>query len=294
MPNTIIIVNRLVKSIIRRALVEDIGVRGDITSLATIPSGQKSKARIIAKSNGVIAGQAVAEEVFKSLDRGIKYLTIAPDGQKVTAGDEVVRLEGSTRTILTGERTALNLLGRCSGIATMTRQFSDVISGTGAKVCETRKTAPGLRFLDKASVRIGGGVNHRYALYDAFLIKENHVTAAGGITAAITACRESVWGKRGIRVMVEVRNEGEFAEALKANPDRIMFDNMTPQEIVRCRISMEHIQLLPNRKVKKIELEATGGIGINNIREYAETGVDFISIGALTHSVKVMDLSLLL
>jgi nicotinate-nucleotide pyrophosphorylase (carboxylating) len=169
----------------------------------------------------------------------------------------------------------------------MTHEYATAIASTKAKVCETRKTAPGLRYLDKASVRVGGGVNHRYALYDAFLIKENHVAAAGGIAKAISACRESLWGKKRVRVMVEVRNWEEFHEALSAKPDRIMFDNMTPEDIQKCRLSIIETP-------ERIELEATGGITIDNILSYAESGVDFISIGALTHSVKVMDLSLLL
>lgn len=287
-------VNRLVKAVIRRALTEDLGVRGDITSKATIPNGQKSKATIVAKSAGVIAGQNVASWVFQSLDKKVKYEPLAADGQTVEQGAIIARIDGLTEVILTGERTALNLMGRCCGVATLTRRFVEAVALTNAKVCETRKTAPGLRFLDKASVRVGGGVNHRFALFDAFLIKENHVAAAGGIAQAILACRESEWGKKKLRVMVEVRNFDEFQEALAANPDRIMFDNMAPEEIARCRSSLPESQKSKIKNQKSIELEATGGITLDNIRAYAETGVDFISIGALTHSVQVMDLSLLL
>ncbi len=280
-------VNRLVKAIIRRALVEDLGSRGDITTSATVPAGQKAQAVIIAKSNGVIAGQLVASEVFKSLDKKLKYTFLKADGEYVEAGTEITKISGLTAAILSGERSALNLMGRCCGIASMTMEYVEAIAETKAKVGETRKTAPGLRYLDKASVRIGGGVNHRYALYDAFLIKENHVAAAGGISKAVAACRESVWGRRRVRVMVEVRDFGEFQEALAAKPDRIMFDNMTPEEILYCRLSMLEDD-------ESIEFEATGGITISNINDYAESGVGYISIGALTHSVKVMDLSLLL
>jgi len=280
-------VNRLVKAIIRRALTEDLGVRGDITTQATVPANQKSKAVIIAKSPGIIAGQAIACEVFKSLDKKVGYNPLVADGESVDSGTVVARISGPTAAILSGERSALNLLGRCSGIATLTGKYANLLKGTSARVCETRKTAPGLRFLDKASVRTGGGVNHRYALYDAFLIKENHVTAAGGIDKAIRACRESEWGRKKLKVMVEVRNQEEFVEALEARPDRIMFDNMTPQEISVCR------QLISEND-KPPELEATGGITLENLRAYGEAGVDFISIGALTHSVKVLDLSLLL
>jgi len=282
-----IVVNRLVKSIIRRALVEDMGSRGDITTKATVPSGQKRDAVIIAKSVGIVAGQAVAAEVFKSLDKKLKYTPLSTDGEYVSSGTTISKMTGLTEAILSGERTALNLMGRCCGIASMTHEYAEAIAMTNARVCETRKTAPGLRYLDKAAVRVGGGVNHRYALYDAFLIKENHIAAAGGIAKAIIACRDSIWGKKRVRVMVEVRNWEEFHEALSAKPDRIMFDNMKPEEILKCRLSI--VEHDPG-----IELEATGGITIENIREYAETGIDFISIGALTHSVKVMDLSLLL
>ncbi len=281
-------VNRLVKSIIRRTLTEDLGVRGDITTAATVPTDQISSATIVAKSNGVIAGQLVSSEVFRLLDKKLKYEILVDDGIMVDPGTIVARIKGRTSAILTGERSALNLMGRCCGIATMTRLYIDAVAGTNAKVCETRKTAPGLRFLDKAAVRVGGGVNHRYALYDAFLIKENHVAAAGGITQAIKACRESLWGGKKMSVMVEVRNNREFQEALAAKPDRIMFDNMSPEEIVNCRLSMV------NAQKSEIELEATGGITLENIRVYAETGVDFISIGSMTHSVSAMDLSLLL
>jgi len=282
-------VNRTVKAIIRRALVEDVGVRGDVTTAATVPQNQKTTAAIIAKSAGVVAGQKVAAEVFKSLDKTIKYEECASDGDYVAKGTVIAMIKGKTAAILTGERTALNLIGRCCGIATATRAFAEALAGTNAKVCETRKTAPGLRFLDKAAVRVGGGVNHRYALYDAFLIKENHVAAAGGIALAIKACRTSKAGGGKLRVMVEARNREEFLEALSAAPDRILLDNMTPEQIRECA----ELNRWSNSR-KKPELEATGGITLSNARSYAETGVDYVSVGALTHSVTVMDLSLLI
>lgn len=286
-----IIVNRLTKSIVRRALREDLGVRGDVTTMATVPASQRNHAVIKAKSAGVIAGQRVAEEAFRQLDKSVKYSILSPDGSAVDAGMIIARISGPAAAILSGERTALNLLGRCCGIATAANEFVRAVAGTPAKICETRKTAPGLRYLDKASVVVGGGVNHRYALYDAFLIKENHVAAAGGITPAVAACRKSKAGGGKLRVMVEARNWEEYIEAFRAKPDRILLDNMTPVEIAAC---VAHRNTLMKPGEWNLDLEATGGINLENIRSYAETGVAFISIGGLTHSVKAMDLSLLI
>ena len=286
-----IALNRVAKTIIRRALNEDLGKRGDITSHATIPTNLRGEAVIIAKAAGVIAGQQVAAGVFEMLEhrqRGrprpplVKYEATVPDGTPVNPGEEVARISGKVWVILAAERTALNILQRCSGIATLTRQFVEAVAGTNAKISETRKTAPGLRYLDKAAVRVGGGVNHRYALHDAFLIKENHIAAVGSITKAIAACREFARQHGRFRVMVEARNFAEFEEALAAAPDRILLDNMPPVEIRACVA----------RKTGEIELEASGGITLDNIRQYAAAGPDFISVGALTHSVKALDLSL--
>ncbi|NQU04786.1 MAG: carboxylating nicotinate-nucleotide diphosphorylase, partial [Calditrichaeota bacterium] len=194
------------------------------------------------------------------------------------------RIKGKLWAILVAERTALNILGRCCGIATLTDKYVKAVEGTEAKITETRKTAPGLRYLDKAAVLVGGGVNHRYALHDAFLIKENHIKGAGGIVEAISACKDfrAKWGR--FRIMVEATGMDEYMLALSAEPERILLDNMTPNQLKAC-VDVSHAN---------IELEATGGITLDNIRSYAETGVDFISIGALTHSVKALDLSLLL
>lgn len=376
-------VNRLVKAIVRRTLVEDIGVRGDVTTKATVPATQTCRAVIIAKSEGVIAGQAVAAEVFRQVDRRVKYEAVVPDGTELSIvdcrlsiagqpilssidnssasprrrgsspagldsrlrgkeeaevssdlslttpqrvdsrlrGNEesrdgndsikgvvIARISGLTSSILTAERSALNLMGRCSGIASLTWRYVRAVEGTNAHITETRKTAPGLRFLDKASVVVGGGVNHRYALYDAFLIKENHVAAAGGIAAAIRACRTLDTGRAKLRVMVEARNREEFIEALSERPDRILLDNFVPDGIRECvefskkananANTSADIEESPFQTFKlsnfRTELEASGGITLDNIRSYAEAGVDFISVGALTHSVKVLDLSLLL
>lgn len=277
-------VNRVIKAVIRRTLNEDLRQRGDITTRATIPPDQHDSAMIIAKSDGIVAGQSVAAAVFHALDKSVKYSALIPDGKFVNPRTEIAQIHGKTWAILSGERTALNLLGRCSGIATLTNQFVNIISGTSARITDTRKTAPGLRTLDKASVIAGGGVNHRIGLFDQFLIKENHIAAAGGISQAIRACyafREK-WGK--FKLTVEVRNFDEYLIALAEHPDRILLDNMTPDEIRHCVNHPHH----------PIELEVSGGINLDTVRQYAETGVDFISIGALTHSVKVLDLSLLI
>ena len=279
-----ILLNRVAKTILRRALSEDLGKRGDITSHATIPTDARGEAVIIAKADGVIAGQRIAEAVFRELDKGMRYEGLSPDGTPVVKGAEAARVKGKTWVILAGERTALNILQRCSGIATLTRRYVDEVAGTDAKISETRKTAPGLRYLDKAAVRVGGGVNHRYALHDAFLIKENHIAAVGSISKAIAACREFAARHGRFRVMVEARNFAEFQEALSAAPDRILLDNMTTDEIRACVAA----------NTGKVELEASGGITLDNVRQYARTGVDFISVGALTHSVKALDLSLML
>ncbi len=280
------IVNRVVRNLVRRALREDLGVLGDITSQATIPAGHNSTAVIIAKSNGIIAGQPVSREVFRTVDKKLKYEIIVSDGEKVQFGQTIAEIKGSTRSILAGERTALNILGRMSGIATLTRQFVEAVKGTGVKISETRKTAPGLRYLDKAAVMVDGGVNHRYALYDAFLIKENHILSVGDIVKAIEACKNFRVGKtkRRYKVMVEVRNFKEFLYALSARPDRILLDNFTPEEVAKC----------VKNNVEDIEIEVSGGINLENITEFAKLCVNYISIGMLTHSVKNFDLSLLL
>ena len=218
------------------------------------------------------------------MDKSTSYKILIRDGSKVESGQKIAQIEGMVWSILSGERTALNILGRCCGIASLTNAYVREIEGTNAKITETRKTAPGLRYLDKASVISGGGVNHRYGLFDAFLIKENHITAVGGIVEAIEACKSfsKEYGK--FRIMVEAESFDEFQLAQSASPQRVLLDNMSPTEIKRC---VENLK-------ESIELEATGGITLINVREYALTGVDYISIGALTHSVMIMDLSLII
>lgn len=278
-----ILCNRPAKVIIKRALKEDMRDRGDITTRATIPSAQTGKAVIIAKERGVIAGQAIAAAVFDELEKGVKYTALVNDGDFVEPGTEIASLKGKMWVIVAGERTALNILGRCCGIASLTRRYVDEVSGTACQITETRKTAPGLRYLDKASVLSGGGVNHRIGLYDAFLIKENHIAAIGGIREAILACKAFAAKHGKFPVMVEAEDFAEFQLAQSAAPDRILLDNMTPDQIRECVAA----------RVEGILLEATGGITLENVMQYAETGVDLISIGALTHSVKALDLSLL-
>ncbi len=275
--------NRVAKTIIRRALREDLGKRGDITTRATISSDVEGSAVIIARTGGVIAGQHIAEGVFHAVERSINYEILTQDGESIEPDAPIARIKGKLWAMLVAERTALNILGRCSGIATLTSAYVKAIEGTGVKITETRKTAPGLRYIDKAAVVAGGGFNHRYALYDAFLIKENHIAGAGGIVEAINACYKFREKHGKFRIMVEAANIDDYRLALNAKPDRILLDNMNPDQLAAC-VAVPH---------DNVELEATGGIKMENVRKYAETGVDYISIGALTHSVKVMDLSML-
>lgn len=279
-------VNRKVRNLIKRALKEDLGTRGDITTFATIPINSISRAIIKAKADGVIAGVKVAEAVFSELDPQLKFSILKSDGQRVRADEIVVEIWGLTRAILVGERTALNFLMRASGIATLTRRLVEATQGTGVKISETRKTAPGLRHLDKWAVRVGGGHNHRWGLYDAFLIKENHINASGGITPAIAQCLQyrDEKGLSRCMIMVEARNREEFLQAQEAGAERILLDNMTPSQVQEC------VRL----RKPGVLIEASGGINETNILEYAHTGVDVISLGALTHSPHSLDLSLLI
>ncbi len=276
--------SRVAKTIIKRALKEDLGKRGDLTCRAIVNSNLRGKAVITAKENGIISGQLVAQEVFKEVAKDTQYSILFSDGSKVNKGDEIARINGRVWTILSAERTALNILGRCSGISTLTRAYVDAIEGTKAVITDTRKTAPGLRYLDKSAVVAGGGVNHRYALHDALLIKENHLKAADSIGDAVRACKQFAAKHGRFKVMVEVEKISQFTEAVQAKPDRILLDNMDKTDILYCVGHNEN----------KIGLEATGGIDLNNVLQYAKTGVDTISIGRLTHSVRNFDLSLML
>ncbi len=263
---------------IRRALDEDIGV-GDATTNSIVPADATMSGRIIAKQNGVVAGLEIARAVFRLLDDSIQFEALIQDGQRVSLNSELVRLGGHARPLLTGERTALNYLGRMSGIATLTNQFVEAVAGTRAKILDTRKTAPTLRALDKLAVKLGGGENHRMGLYDMILIKDNHIDFAGGIEEAVRRARES---QNGLQIEVETRTLKDVEIALSLRVERILLDNMSVE-------MMKKAVQLTNGRAK---LEASGNVSLDTVRAIAESGVDYISIGALTHSAKVFDFSL--
>lgn len=271
-----------VQKIVRQALDEDIG-DGDVTTLCIVPDATVFEGTLVCKQAGVIAGLEVAELAFALLDERAKLMRQVADGSWVEAGEITATLSGPGRALLSGERVALNLLQRMSGVATLTRRFVDAVEGTRAIILDTRKTAPGLRLLDKWAVRLGGGQNHRSGLYDMVLIKENHIAAAGGsITEAVARVRAGDEQQRAIEV--EVRNRAELAEALGLNVDRILLDNMDEAEM------REAVRLTNGR----VPLEASGNITLANVARVAATGVDYISVGALTHSPQALDISLLL
>lgn len=263
---------------IRRALEEDIG-SGDVTTDTIVPANASLRGRIVAKENGVVAGLEIAEQVMLSLDQRINFVAKVEDGTRVERGTVLADLEGSARALLTGERIALNFLGRMSGIATLTRKFVDAVSGTKAVILDTRKTAPGLRLTDKLAVRLGGGQNHRTGLFDMVLIKDNHIDFAGSITAAVERVRMS--GTK-LEIEVETRTLDNVREALSLGVERILLDNMSIDTM------REAVAICDGRA----KLEASGNVTLDNVLEVAGTGVDYISVGALTHSPKVFDVSL--
>lgn len=267
--------------LIRRALAEDIGA-GDVTTNCIISDTSQSRGRIIAKAPGIIAGLELFRHIFFVLDKSVAVTLFVCDGDWVEKGAVIATITGPTRVLLSGERTALNFLQRMSGIATLTRQYAAAVADTRAIILDTRKTAPGLRLADKWAVQFGGGQNHRMGLYDMVLIKENHIAAAGSITAAVNCVRQN--DPRGRAIEVEVTNVDELREALALHVDRIMLDNMSLAQM------KEAVAVTAGR----IPLEASGNVNLNTIRAIAETGVDYISIGALTHSVQAMDISFLL
>lgn len=271
----------LIRKLIWNALREDIGV-GDVTSNAILTGEENGAARTIAKSELVVAGGDVFRETFWQVDPNLTFTILAAEGQEVWAGTLLAEISGSLKSILIAERTALNLLQRMCGIATATRAFVRAVAGTEARILDTRKTAPGLRFLDKYAVRIGGGQNHRFALYDGVLIKDNHIAAAGGITEAVRRARRGV--AHTLKIEVEVRNLAELEEAIAAGADVIMLDNM----------STDDMKTAVAASAGKVPLEASGNVTLDNVRAIAETGVNFISVGALTHSVHAADISLLI
>lgn len=268
--------------LVRQALAEDIGA-GDATTLATIPEGATARARIFAREPLVCAGLPIAGRVFGELDPSCRVEALCREGETVDAGRDLVHLEGNARAILTGERTALNFLQRLCGIATLTHRFVQQISGTRAKIRDTRKTTPLLRALEKYAVQAGGGTNHRFGLFDAILLKENHIAVAGGVHAAIQRVRAQ---SASLPVQIEVRDEGELREALSAGADSVLLDNMTPDEAARCVALVRQVR-------PKCTVEISGGITLANARVYAKTGADFLSSGTLTHSAHAANLSLL-
>jgi nicotinate-nucleotide pyrophosphorylase (carboxylating) len=263
---------------LRRALSEDIG-SGDVTTNSIVSADAYAAAQIVAKQDGILSGLTVAQAVFLSLSPDLRFKSTLADGAQVVRGQTLLELTGSTRAILSGERTALNFLGRMSGIATLTRQFVDAVAGTKARILDTRKTAPGLRAIDKLAVQHGGGHNHRRGLYDMVLIKNNHIDHAGSLTKAAERARA---GANNLAIEIETRTIAEMEEALSLGVARILLDNM----------SLEELRRAVERCAGRAELEASGKVSLNNVRAIAETGVDFISVGALTHSAKAFDLSL--
>ena len=270
-----------IQDIIQRALLEDIG-SGDVTTNCIVPDKTMFRGDFIVKEDGVIGGLEVAALTFSLVDKQVTFIPKVKEGKKVKKGNIVAEVSGPARSLLSGERVALNFLQRMSGIATLTRKFADAVQGTSAVILDTRKTAPGLRFFDKWSVQLGGGQNHRFGLFDMVLIKENHITVAGSISEAVARVRAK-WNKE-MKIEVEVRNLTELQEALKLKVDRILLDNMTSGEIA------EAVSLTKGR----IPLEASGNVNLDNVAAIAATGVNFISVGKLTHSVKALDISLLL
>jgi nicotinate-nucleotide pyrophosphorylase (carboxylating) len=268
----------LQRAAIRLALEEDIG-SGDVTSMAIVDEGALASAKLVAKEDGIVAGLDIAAAVFDEVDPRIRLAARTEEGSKVSPGTVLAEIDGPARSILTAERTALNFLGRMSGIATLTRRFVDAVAGTKAQILDTRKTAPGLRAFDKLAVRRGGGMNHRLGLYDLILIKDNHVDFAGSLREAVRRARAS--GAQ-LEIEVEARTLDEVREALGVGVDRILLDNMSVETLAQA------VSLVDGRA----RLEASGGVRLDNVRAIAETGVDDISVGALTHSVKVFDISL--
>ncbi len=274
---------KLLQQFIKQALAEDLG-DGDHTSLATIPSGKKGKAKLLVKENGVLAGVEVAQAILMEVDPNLKLDVSISDGDEVKAGDVAFYVEGSIYSILTAERLVLNTMQRMSGIATTTKRIVTILKDTHTKVLDTRKTTPNMRFLEKQAVKIGGGVNHRFGLYDMILIKDNHVDYAGGITQAISSAKSYLKAKnKQIPVEIEVRNLPELEEVLKVGGvDRILLDNF----------DFDTLRQAVQRVNGQFATEASGGIIEANVLAYAKCGVDYVSMGALTHSVKSLDLSL--
>ena len=274
----------LVDELIDLAFAEDVG-DGDHTTLSTIPAEAMGRQQLIIKEHGIIAGVEVAREVFRRFDPSLKMTVYINDGTEVNPGDVAFVVEGPVRSLLQTERLMLNIMQRMSGIATTTHRYQEQLKGTGARVLDTRKTTPGMRMLEKDAVAIGGGTNHRIGLFDMILIKDNHVDFAGGIHQAVTAAKEYCkTNNKDLKIELEVRNLDEIDQALAEGVDRIMLDNFTPG---RTADAVRHIRAVN----PSVEIESSGGITFDTLAEYGRCGVDFISVGALTHSVKSLDMS---
>ena len=273
----------MLDEIIRNALQEDIG-SGDFSTLSCVPKEAKGSAQLIVKENGVLAGIEVAKRIYEIYDPSLLFEVLKFDGDAVKKGDIAFCVAGSSQSILTTERLVLNCLQRMSGIATLTAKIKKEIEGSSSIILDTRKTTPGIRFLEKWAVKIGGGQNHRFGLYDMIMLKDNHIDYAGGITAAIERTKAFLIStKKDLKIEIEVRNTKELEEVIRVGGvDRIMLDNFSPENL------KEALKIIPS----SYETEASGGITLENIRAYADTNVNYISVGALTHSVKSLDLSL--
>ena len=273
--------DELIDDLLTLAFAEDVG-DGDHTTLSTIPADERGVQRLIIKEEGILAGVEIARKVFEKFDPELKMTVYINDGEHVKPGDVAFEVEGSVRSLLQTERVMLNIMQRMSGIATQTAKYQQRLDGLKTKVLDTRKTTPGMRMLEKEAVRIGGGCNHRIGLFDMILIKDNHVDFAGGIRQAVEAARKYCAEKgKDLKIELEVRNEDEIRQALEVGVDRIMLDNFTPER------TREAVKLINGA----VEIESSGGITLDTLRDYGECGVDFISVGALTHSVKGLDMS---
>ena len=275
--------DQLIDDLIRLSFAEDIG-EGDHTTLSTIPKSAEGKMQLIIKDEGILAGVEMAGRIFHAFDPDLKITVFIHDGAKVKYGDIAFTVEGKVQSLLQTERLTLNVMQRMSGIATVTHQYAEKLKGTKAHILDTRKTTPGMRILEKEAVRIGGGMNHRIGLFDMILLKDNHIDFAGGIEKAIVSAKQYLFSKgKTLPIEIEVRNFDELKQVLEiGGVDRIMFDNFSVED------TRKAVELVAG----KYELESSGGITFDTIRQYAETGVDYISVGALTHSVKSLDMSL--
>ena len=282
--------------LVKFALSEDVGT-GDVTTLNAVPANVGARAAIVAKQPGVVSGIDIAAMTFREVDPSLKFKSTVKDGQEVPAGAAIATISGSAASVMTAERTALNFLMRLSGVATLTREYVNAIEGTGAVILDTRKTTPGLRILEKYAVLCGGGQNHRLALWDMYLVKDNHIRAARGLTSAIDRIQRT---RRDLLLEVEVESLDQLHEALRPEVDRILVDNQPPAVVKRCveevdrwfeKNPPDHPRARDGAR-RWPEVEVSGGLNLKNIRAFAETGVDYLSVGAITHSAPALDLSL--